>query len=185
MTTEPEFLLPAQLAQPSLNVRSSRTHCNCGNRWTCDWCRNAWIARRKRSNLKWLSDANGSDARSWFCTFTVAVSEDIRADMEMLWGRWSELGRQRSLSRSRTVLKGLGLISRGFAAMHLLNRYEGWQPHLHAIIIADRTLEPDVVIEFWQERGGYADVEEVRSLGAVVHYSIADPCQKTNAIERY
>jgi hypothetical protein len=155
------------------NVRSYPL-CNCGNRWLCDGCRNAWIRRRERTSRRWLQEAISPKTRVWFVLLSIPSSGSWFTEMEELWKRWRKLGRTRTLHRQRKDKGELAHVLRGVASLHLVNKERYWGPHLHAVLVASDSTEKSSINRTWQSMGeGFAEAEEARSLGAVIRYSIA------------
>ena len=163
-----------QIDQDCLSSQTvvSCARCKCSNRWMCSECRGYWIARRTSSSLRWLSESQGE---YMFATLTIRTAEDWAKECEVLWGSWRKLGRLRSCDRRRRNSKtGLVQVMRGVAALHLVNKERGWQPHLHAVLCCDSALDIGMMERAWKSvGGGYADVERVRSLKACIRYAIA------------
>jgi len=175
---QPLPALPLQSSIPSSQYRlivTTSQRCNCERRWECDECREYWIRRRQRSNERWLADAIGSDGETWFGMFTIKTNGDWQAEVNELFSRWSRLGKLRSQLRYRANQNGLGAIRRGIGVIHLVGSNGHYQPHLHAVLVSDPSLDIRPITNAWQSVGGYADMQSARSLGAVVRYSIAGP----------
>lgn len=158
--------------------------CQCGRRYECYECREYWVRRRCRSSEAWLRDAIGDDGKVWFVLSTLPVSGDWPTETTELFRRWSLLGKRRSQQRFRASQQGLGSIRRGIASLHLVGSRGRYQPHLHAVIVADPTMGTQALIEAWQTMGqGYVDAQRADSLGAVVRYAVAGPLP-SDPIER-
>lgn len=177
MTKEVASSLPCEIAAiPSSQYVRSYPVCNCGKRWTCVDCRESWIRRRQRTSEKWLNSALANGGKAWFALLSIPTAGAWLTEAGELWQRWRRLGRQRSLHRQRRTPGELSTIDRGIAAMHMVNKQGRWQPHLHAVIVTSAQFDADKIIDQWQALGpGFADIERVESLGAVIRYSIAGP----------
>jgi|GEM_PF-3358521 len=186
MTRQPIPALPRPSLCPTRQYGTSVTtpqRCQCSLRWECEECREYWVRRRQRTCYRWLEDALREDGQAWFAHLTIPAKGDWTAETNELFLRWSKLGKARSQQRFRAKQDGLACIRRGIGCLHLVNESKAWQPHLHAVLVTDRTTEDQSLVNNWQAMGvGYAEVELARSLGAVVRYSIAGPlpsdCEK-------
>lgn len=168
-------------AAPTCLYDSKSRHrelCNCGDRWTCDTCRKSWKNRNVRSSIKKLeTQAEGSS--QWFGMLTLPSPRiaDMQTNTGMLWDLWSKLGKRRSDNRYRggaMSKKGVCLIRRGLAALHIVNKRGELFPHLHAVLVCEPNVDAKDIQDLWKKLGGgYADLNPVeKNLAAVVNYSI-------------
>lgn len=164
----------SQPIPPSSQYVRSYPACNCGQRWLCAECRETWVRRRQRTTMKWLRHSASASTCNWFSTLTIPTEGSWLSETGELWKRWKRIGRLRSLHRQRAVPGELAAIRRGIASLHLVNRDLSWQPHIHAVFVADADFQERAIVDCWHAQGrGYAEIEHARSFGAVVRYSIA------------
>lgn len=154
--------------------RTTRTLCNCGDRFGCPRCRKVWISRRTQSNQTWLSAALGPEGLEFTALLTIPTDNDPIAEECELHRRWRRL----SMNRSQQHFRNSGdllPVRRAIAVIHWVNKHLEYSPHLHAVFITDlSTSIRDSLNNAWSALGpGFADCQSTITLEGSIRYAIA------------